>query len=129
MDSQSNKNKLFYKLVARQRSCGPASSVALCVEGRTITDTDELSEIWADYFYKLGTPSEDPNFNKQYKDQVTADLRAIKSILASRGNTPAPVTIPEVLKAIKKLNGGKAPDPLGIRAEHLLKAACTLAPT
>ena len=128
IDSHSNKNKLFYKLVARQRSNGPSSSSALRIDGRTITDPDELGETWADYFCKLGTPSEDPTFYAPYKERVADDLKAIKTILKSQGSKPAPVTIPEVIKAIKKLNGGKAPDPLSLRAEHFLKAACTIAP-
>lgn len=102
--------------------------MALRIEGRTITDTDELADVWSEYFYKLGSPSDDPSYDQAYREQVTADLSAIRTILAAQGSTPDKVTIPEVLRAIKKLNSGKTPDPTGIRAEHLLKTACTLAP-
>jgi endonuclease/exonuclease/phosphatase family metal-dependent hydrolase len=128
MDSHSNKTKLFYKLVAKQRSGSSNSSMALSIQGRLITEADELSESWADYFYKLGTPSGDPSFCPSYKNQIEADLEQIRKFLASQNRTPASVTIKETLTAIGKLNTGKAPDPMGLQAEHFRKASSTLAP-
>jgi len=127
MDSHSNKDKLFYKLVDRQRSSSKSHTMALSIKGRIITDTDELGEAWADYFYTLGTPSCDPTFDDSRKKRVEYDQNIIHDYLSKRKpNTP--VTIPEITEAIKRLNTGKAPDPTGLRAEHFCKAANIVAP-
>ena len=42
MSTDSNKDKLFYKLIARQRTGSSTHQMTLMIDGRLITDTEEL---------------------------------------------------------------------------------------
>ena len=120
MSTDSNKDKLFYKLIARQRTGSSTHQMTLMIDGRLITDTEELSEAWAEYFSKLSTPNVYP------RTHIEEDVEDIQQIV--KNAVPDPVTIDEVTKAIAKLNRGKAADPLHLRAEHFIKTSVHIAP-
>lgn len=127
MSTHANKDKLFYKLIAKQRSSDTGRSTALTVDGRLITDPEELCEAWASYFKELGTPTSDPEYNDKFKERVEHDLSAIHRLFEGRQPRIQPVTEEETRRAIRKLNRRKAADPSGLRAEHLTESLETVA--
>ena len=71
----------------------------MIIDGRLITDTEELSEAWAEYFSKLSTP------DVYLRTHIEEDVDDIQHIVNNA--VPDPVTIDEVTKAIAKLNRAK----------------------
>ena len=111
MSTDSNKDKLFSKLIARQRTGSSTHQMTLMIDGRLITGTEELSEAWAEYFSKLSTPDVYP------RTHIEEHVEDIQQIV--KNAVPDPVTIDEVTKAIAKLNRGKAADPLNLGSVHI----------
>ena len=58
MEANSSDQKLFFKLINRQRST-TSQADAILKDGNLITEDDDIRIAWRDYFHKLGTP--DPN--------------------------------------------------------------------
>jgi hypothetical protein len=128
MDATENKDAIFYKLVSRQRTDTAQPSGTLLVNDELITNPDDILCAWADYFEKLGTPLEASHFNQPYRQQVEDDIFVISHFGNHKTLKPDPVTNLEVIKAITKLNIGKATDPTGIAAEHLKYALPIITP-
>ena len=121
MQAHSDKDNLFYKLVAKQRGKGRHSIHSLRVDGRTITDRPGLLRAWANHFEALGTPSDNPNFDSTHKDRITRTRECISDFisLSKPYESANPVSPDEVQKAINRLNTNKAADSRGLTAEHL----------
>ena len=56
MQTHTNHDKLFYKLVAAQRSKPRTSISSIMVDDRLLTDEVEVLNAWADHFESLGRP-------------------------------------------------------------------------
>ncbi len=121
MIADSNKDKLFYKLISKQRKTKQRTIKAMRVNGEIINDQDEILEAWAHHFHKLGTPSPKPQYDEQHQRRIKKTYTCIsKFINVTRPFEKAPpVSLQEVESAVKKLNNGKAPDKRGLTAEHL----------
>ena len=59
MQTHSNNDKLFYKLVAAQRSSSRSHGTSIMVDDRLLTDEADITDAWADHFELLGRPLED----------------------------------------------------------------------
>ena len=126
MKANSSDQKLFFKLINRQRSTTSQADVIL-KNGSLLTDDDDIRDAWRDYFHKLGTPDPNPQFDDSYLKQVEADIDVITQLNEnSCEGSPVPITTEEVNQAIKQLNNGKAADDHGIQAEHIKKAGTAL---
>ena len=88
-----------------------------------VTKQEDILEAWAEYFQKLGAPLESDHFNAEYKHQVEEDVTMLESHCAAKPAKFHPITSDEVLKAVSKLNKGKASDPTSISAEHIIYSA------
>ena len=77
MEAHADKDKLFYKLVAAQRSGRQGRVSCIQVDGTLITDDDKLLESWATHFESLGQAIEDSSFDSNYLHQVLADIQCI----------------------------------------------------
>ena len=58
---------------------------AFLIDGKMITDKNDILEMWAEHFEKLGTPSIDTNFDSAFLDRVSA---SVQEFVTSCGNDP-----------------------------------------
>ena len=109
-EASENDQKLLHELIKLQDSTSSASD-SLIIDGKIITDEDEIRKHWAEYFEKLGTPSN----TCEEDDKLVNEIRA----LCNEDDNIIDITPELVLEAIKRLNSGKAKDIYGLAAEHL----------
>ena len=64
--------KLFWKLLKGQRNSSQMH--AFLVEGKFLSDVDEICDMWANHFEALGTPSASSRFDNDFYDRVTSLL-------------------------------------------------------
>jgi hypothetical protein len=119
-------NRNFFKLIRKQRGSNSMTS-AVWVENELSLDSHVQTTGWAKYFETLGFPKTKPNYDEEYSDGVKMEVKHIESI-ASSVSTGSAYTELEVAAAIDKLNSGKAPDELGVVAEHLKVIKSTVTP-
>ena len=124
MKSDTDKDQLFYKLIALQRKTKQTKIQTLRVEGQIISDQRGILKAWASHFEKLGTETFQPHFDQDHHNRVTQTKKCISEFIdtAKPYTSAPPISNKEVEKAIQKLNSGKAADKRGISAEHLKKA-------
>ena len=120
MQTHSNNDKLFYKLVAAQRSSSRSHGTSIMVDDRLLTDEADITDAWADHFELLGRPLEDDFFDNNYFLQVLDDIKTIHYL--SSCTTPSKFSTDEVTTATKSLNSNRAADPQGLMMEHLKHA-------
>ncbi|VDI05596.1 Hypothetical predicted protein [Mytilus galloprovincialis] len=63
MELNENDSEGFYQLIRKQRDPGNTCASAFIFKEEIINTDPEIREAWADYFYDLATPSENPNFD------------------------------------------------------------------
>ncbi|CAC5364281.1 unnamed protein product [Mytilus coruscus] len=106
MDLNENDSEGFYQLIRKQRDSGNtcASAFTKCIFKDEIVNTDpEIREAWDDYFYDQATPSENPNFDPIFKDNVEKDVQNLHKYFSEENQQ----------------NIEHSPDELNISAEHL----------
>ena len=64
--------KLFGKLLKGRRNSSQMH--AFLVEGKFLSDVDEICDMWANHFEALGTPSASSSFDNDFYDRVTSLL-------------------------------------------------------
>ena len=65
--AESNE-KLFWKLLKGQRSTTQMN--AFLIDGKWITDKNDIRDMWANHFEDLGKPSVSPCFDHEFSDRV-----------------------------------------------------------
>ena len=103
--AQSNE-KLFWKLIKSQKSSSQMST--FLIDGKMITDKNDIREMWAEHFEKLGTPSTNTNFDSVFLDRVSA---RVQEFVTSCKNDPFgdlndPLRYEEVANVCSKLKPG-----------------------
>jgi hypothetical protein len=126
MSSNANHDKLFYKIIATQRSTAPKSNMSLNINGNIITDDTEILNAWADHFETLSQPLVNSEFDSHYMYRVVQDIRIIDSL--SQTPKSPPFQTNDIIHAIKQLNNNRAIDPHGLMAEHLKHAPPPIIP-
>ena len=58
--------KLFWKLLKGQRSTTQMN--AFLIDGKWITDKNDIRDLWANHFEDLGKPSVSPCFDHEFSD-------------------------------------------------------------
>ena len=109
MKTDTNKDAIFYQLVAKQRKTKREMSHALCVNGNIVSDNKGLLQAWASHFFKLGTQAPNANYDQHHLERITKNKKCISTYTNSfqpLKKAPA-TTIAEVKKSIKKLNNAK----------------------
>ena len=71
---------------------------AFLVDGKMITDKNDIRKMWAEHFEKLGTPSTNTNFDSAFLDRISA---SVQEFMTSCKNDPfgvlnEPLTYEEV---------------------------------
>ena len=78
--THADRDKLFYRLVAAQRSNPRCHPTGIVVDGSHTTDEYTVLQAWSDHFEDRGRPLEDPSFNSGYATQVLEDMKIITSL-------------------------------------------------
>ena len=78
---------------------------AFLADGKMINNKNDIHEMWAEHFEKLGTPLTNTNFDSAFLDRVSA---SVKEFLTSCKNDPfgdvnEPITYKEVENVCSKL--------------------------
>ena len=119
MMAEQHDQKLFYKLIRRQRSSS-ADTKEMRVNGSMVSDDDDIRNSLATYFTNLVQPVPSPLFDDSHKNLIDADFGTLHVLVKDLPDTfPSFVTSDDVRKAIQKLNNKKVADKVGIQAEHI----------
>ncbi|XP_062617044.1 uncharacterized protein LOC134278766 [Saccostrea cucullata] len=112
--------KLFFKLVREQRTSHCAETDTLYLDGHELQGDELILKGWNTHFNSLGTP--DAN---QVNEEECLLIKEILEDPEKRSEIPD-ITQMQVENAISKLANNKAPDHLGLTAEHLKKGGATI---
>ena len=121
---QNLDNEKFWRLLhnkARGKN-KKKEKMSLKIDGEFITDSQQLADLWANYFETLVTPLQDNGIYDQFhkndiENQVNDIIQNSEDITDSIFNVP--LTIQEIHEVIRSLPDGKAPGFDGITYEHL----------
>ena len=116
--SSQNDSKSFFSLVRSQRKCVSTQTKRLLVNGESCETDADICKGWATHFQKLAAPSENDSFDRDYKEQVDADIDHIVSICEMESQPIEHITEKEVVDAIRRLKNNKVMHSLGLSSEH-----------
>lgn len=122
MTASARDTRLFYRLIKQQRG-HTSNPECMQFEGRMVMG-DELLSTWTQYFSKLATPTDKPEYDREYKATVESCVKELGKIYSNdREYDILPeVTTDMVQNCINELKTGKAADSHGISSEHLKNA-------
>ena len=114
MTSESDKNQIFFKLIALQRKTKQQKIKSLKVDGEIITDQKTILEAWASHFNQLGTESSQPHFDEDHYQRIKKTRKCISSLISITKPyaNARPILNDEVEKAIRYNLSPKPPHPL-----------------
>ena len=117
--AEINRNS-FWKLVntARKKSSHGISAIRR-PDKVVVHEVNEVLDVWAKHFLRIGTPKCDNKYDDTHFKVVTDFVRRQNEDIECDQFLEAPFTNEEVFKAIKTLHSGKAPGYDGIMSEHL----------
>ena len=69
--------KLFWKLLKSQHSTTQMN--AFLIDGKWITDKNDIRDMWANHFEDLDKPSVSPCFDNEFSDRVATHVRNISA--------------------------------------------------
>ena len=119
MNSNEYDQKLFHKLIRRQRN-NPVQKLSYLIVDGTIHETSSAIEnAWVDYFEKLSKASSCEQFNEQYKTLVEHDLEKLRKLYEHYKPTVKFTNNTEIYGVLSTMSNNKAPDELSLMAEHL----------
>ncbi|XP_047112420.1 uncharacterized protein LOC124789170 [Schistocerca piceifrons] len=99
-DVKSNK-KMFYKMMKNKRKASEVPVKMETEDGTIIEDSGNIKDLWKEHFKKL------LNAEEQVHEETTNNGEIERSWEGELGQ----ITREEMEKAVKKMNGGKAPGP------------------
>ncbi|CAB4039066.1 Hypothetical predicted protein [Paramuricea clavata] len=94
----------FWKYVNRRRKKKRSTNVLTTNDGRTISNPEEIADVWANYYEKLLTPEENTNFDDDFRECIDIE---------------DPITLKEIEDVLTVLPNNKAPGDDGITYEHI----------
>jgi len=117
MESAEFNQQLFYKLIREQRSTGQTDTDIIVIDDMILNTDEMILNGWNAHFERLSTPDISHHNNMDYSELECELIEQIIIDPKKRKKLPD-ITTGEVKKAICKLANGKAPDHLGMTAEH-----------
>ena len=76
----SKDQKLFAKLVNKQRKQQAAPTDIIIVNGEEFDTLDSIIEGWQTYFTELAKPKERPEYSENHKQEIEYDINIIEHI-------------------------------------------------
>jgi hypothetical protein len=70
----------FWKYVNRRRKKKRSTNVLTTNDGRTISNPEEIADVWATYYEKLLTPEENTNFDDDFREYIDIEVSDISHI-------------------------------------------------
>ena len=119
MDSYWLDQKLFYKLINRQRNGHSRKLNKLTVDDVHLETSSEIREGWANYFKQLSTPSSSPVFVNEHKQLIENDVQTLLDLQNKSVVPENYASADEIFDAMMKMKNGKAADELNLMSEHL----------
>ena len=119
MSASEYDSKTFHKLIQQQRSTRTAAVTEIRWNDNIYSTPDDIRNGFYQYFKALAIPLEYSMFDANYKRLVDLDFLLIEQITHQSSNSIINISLKDITSAIKEMNRGKAPDILGISAEHI----------
>ena len=122
MESAEFNQQLFYKLIREQRSTGQTDTDIIVIDDMILNTDEMILNGWNAHFERLSTPDISHHNNMDYSE-LECELTEQIIIDPKKRKKLSDITTAEVKKkkAICQLANGKAPDHLGMTAEHYKK--------
>ena len=123
MQAKRYDNKLFYKLINKQRGSSSSVITDLTAGEQCFSGEENVIDGFKLHFQNLATKQNDNEYDNFYNQveyvyDIIGELTSLKNI--------QPVTKCEMQKAIDSLNKGKAPDIYGLTVENILFGGSTI---
>jgi hypothetical protein len=114
-------NGAFQRVMSKKRKSRGIQSSALKIDGKFVSDPDELREIWKDHYSQLYTPVANSNFDEMFTAHVESSIHKYEreSKNASYDALDNAFAIEEVSAVCVQLPNGKSPGPDGLTYEHI----------
>ena len=119
MEASERDTKTFYKLVNQQRSIKNTSTEVLYIDGRTCSSVGEVADAFSEHSERLATPTDNPDFDSLYKNQVEFDTLLIESIADQQSCPFKPVSPKEIQNIVHSFKMNKAQNIFGLSSENL----------
>ena len=103
MEAPSADNKLFNRLIRRQRDSIPIAGDRLRVNGELVTTITEVLTAWTGHFAALTTPQEPEENDPAYDKLVAEDLIVIELLDEDHPTAFNVISESEVIMAMRKL--------------------------
>ena len=127
MSASSSDNKLFHKMLRKQRSEGMQNTKTLMRGNQVAESNEDILSMWKDHFQELSNPEVSKDFDYEKYDLSVMQNNIIEDL--EKGKTKIePIIEEEIRLAILGLKVGKSPDVDGITAEHYKNASEQLLP-
>jgi exonuclease III len=114
----------FWYLLKKGRTSQRHGSVLKDTNGEIISEKDKVLNTWKDHFRDLGSKSDNPNFDSDFKEYVEAELENFCTSDEEMDTNVFSqcVSADEVEKVCSNLKSGKAQDYTGLSYEHFKHA-------
>lgn len=125
MESADFNQQLFYKLIREQRTTRSDETDTIVIDDMVLNEDECILNGWNTHFQRLSTP--DPGMENT-EDPSAMECTLIEEILKDpikRKEIPE-ITTTTAEEAIQKLAKWKAPDHMGLTAEHFKKGGQTI---
>ena len=117
----------FWKIVSAARKGQVKGVSAIKRPDKTVVhDLNDVLNVWASHFAKIGTPKQSEEFDKKHFKSVTDFVKRYNASNELDEFLDREFTREEVYRAVKTLHVGKAPGFDDVMAEHLLYAGPVL---
>ena len=119
MEANERDTQTFYRLVNKQRTVKNTATEILYFDGKTCSTVDDVVNAFSEHFERLATPSNNPDFDPTYKEQVEFDALLIELIAQQQTCAFKPVTPKEIKDSVRSFKLSMAQDIFGLSSEHL----------
>ena len=120
--------RLFYKMVNKQRKTTTSHPPFLLVDGQQLCTDEDITKGWRSHFLELATPKEKAHFDQNFSEIVEMEMQLMREQIISQSMTdPLQISSDDVTEAIRGLNSNKSADLQGITAEHIKYGGTALA--
>jgi hypothetical protein len=114
-------NDAFQRVMSKKRKSRGIKSTALKIDGKFVSDPDELREIWKEHYTQLYTPVANSNFDEMFTAHVESSIYKYEreSKNASYDALDNAFAIEEVSLVCVQLPNGKCLGPDDLTYEHI----------